>query len=378
MKPFLRGRVYYVKLRTEDGEWVQLSTGTRDRKVAEAYSAMLDRLGARGEQAWDLIHAVCAKPQRLSLASLFSAYRTNQLRSLRDRLNDEDLEPWVERFLIARRGQIQPDTEQHYRIHLAHFIPAGRPFLRSHFTTSLVRSKLDELQRSSATKRKYRAALMAFVAFLQQHEVLLHNPAAIARVAGRVVARDSYLDRATLLKVLMAMPEPWRSVAAILHATGADVSQLLSVRVRDVEIASRQLQLRHGKTSHRNRSVLVLDWAWPYVTGALDRSRSIQDGPDALLFPGVNRWTVSDHFRAACRALGVSNYTLRDARHSYAVEVLKAGGSPQAVARQLGHANTALVHRVYGRYMPADAEVVEAHRRVARASTGSLARRRGA
>lgn len=101
-------------------------------------------------------------------------------------------------------------------------------------------------------------------------------------------------------------------------------------------------------------------------------------GDDAALFPAMNRWTLSDHFRVACRSLAIPNYSLRDARHSYAVEVLKAGGSPQAVARQLGHANTALVHNVYGRYMPADAEVLEAHRKVKRAARAPSARRRHA
>lgn len=50
MKPFLRGKAYYVKLRTHDGEWVQLATGTREKRVAEAYGALLERLGLRGTQ----------------------------------------------------------------------------------------------------------------------------------------------------------------------------------------------------------------------------------------------------------------------------------------------------------------------------------------
>jgi integrase len=176
----------------------------------------------------------------------------------------------------------------------------------------------------------------------------------------------------------MAMPEPYRSVAAILHATGADMSQVLDVTVQDVEEASRQLQLRHGKTFYRNRAVLVMEWAWPYVLAALDRAKSGDSGPDRPLFPGVNRYTLSDHFRVACASARILDYSLRDARHSYAVEVLKAGGSPQAVARQLGHANTTLVHRVYGRYLPADAEVQEAHRKVNSRDSGAHRHRRKA
>lgn len=70
MKPFLRGKAYYVKLRTRDGDWVQLATGTRDKRVAEAYGALLDRLGLRGTQEWDLLDALCAKPPKLTLSAL--------------------------------------------------------------------------------------------------------------------------------------------------------------------------------------------------------------------------------------------------------------------------------------------------------------------
>ena len=376
MKAFLRGRTYYVKLRTADGTWVQLATGTQDRRVANEYAAMLERIGQRGSQEWDLIHAVCARPPRLSLAALYAASRTGELRSLRVRLNDVDLEPWVEPFLKSRTGLLRPDTVAHYRVHLRHFFPDGQEFWRSAFTTPFVRSGLDALDKSPGTKRKYRAALLAFVDYLEQRDILTENPVSRAKVSGRLVVRDRFIEHAALLKTLVAMPEPYRSVAAILHATGADMSQLLGVTVADVEEGSKQLQLRHGKTNYRNRSVLVMDWAWPYVLDSLKRAREAGADSNARLFPTVNRYTLSDRFREACAAVKIADYSLRDARHSYAVELLKAGGSPQAVARQLGHADTTLVHRVYGRYMPADAEVQEAHRKVARRARQSRAERR--
>jgi len=327
---------------------------------------MVDRLGQRGSQEWELLDAVCAKPQRLSLAEVYSAWCASKLPSLRARLNDQDLEPLVDRWLLSRANELAPDTLSHYRVHVRHFIPAGVPFYRSKFTTAVVRAGLDALDKSAGTKRKYRAALLAFVSYLEQCDVLTENPVSRAKVSGRIVVRDSFIDRTTLYKVLLATPEPYRSVAAILHATGADVSQVLRVSVNDVELSTQQLQLRDGKTMYRNRSVLVQEWAWQYVLEWLARAKQHGTDGNALLFPSVNRWTLSDRFREACAMVGVSNYWLRDSRHSYAVEILKAGGTPAAVARQLGHSNTVLVHRVYGRYLAPDAEVQDAHRKVAR------------
>lgn len=176
---------------------------------------MLERMGQRGSQEWDLIHSVCAKPPRLTLAALYAASRTGELRTLRARLNDVDLEPWVEPFLKSRTGLLQPDTVAHYRVHLRHFFPEGQEFWRSAFTTPFVRSGLDALDKSPGTKRKYRAALLAFVDYLEQRDIMTENPVSRAKVSGRLVVRDRFIEHAALIKALVAMPEPYRSVAAI-------------------------------------------------------------------------------------------------------------------------------------------------------------------
>jgi integrase len=68
-----------------------------------------------------------------------------------------------------------------------------------------------------------------------------------------------------------------------------------------------------------------LRWAWPYVERAMKRVM-----PTELLFPDMNRWTA-----------------------------IKAGASLEHVARQLGHADTQMVVKVYGRYRPSETERLE-------------------
>jgi integrase len=45
-------------------------------------------------------------------------------------------------------------------------------------------------------------------------------------------------------------------------------------------------------------------------------------------------------------------FQLRDSRHSWAVRAAKAGTPAEVIARQLGHASSAMVQKVYGRFMP--------------------------
>lgn len=76
--------------------------------------------------------------------------------------------------------------------------------------------------------------------------------------------------------------------------------------------------------------------------------------PNALLFPGLSRWTASDKHRATLEALELrtegkkSGYTLHDARHHWAVRAIRSGWPIELVARQLGHADGTLALKVYG------------------------------
>jgi integrase len=83
---------------------------------------------------------------------------------------------------------------------------------------------------------------------------------------------------------------------------------------------------------------------------------------NAPLFPNINRWTLSDKHRVACKELEIVDYQLRDSRHTYAVRAIRSGAPYEVVAEQLGHADTIMVARVYGRFKPDEREKREWHR----------------
>ena len=98
---------------------------------------------------------------------------------------------------------------------------------------------------------------------------------------------------------------------------------------------------------HVTSEVYVDAWAWVYVEKLLRHLT-----PSAPLFPRLTRWSASDAHRDACKGLGAdfADYRMHDARHSYAVRAIRAGAPLEHVARQLGHADTQMVVKVYGRY----------------------------
>jgi hypothetical protein len=78
--------------------------------------------------------------------------------------------------------------------------------------------------------------------------------------------------------------------------------------------------------------------------------------PDARLFPKMKRNAAWYQHDAVTTRLGFTGYQLRDSRHSYAVRAVKAGTPSEIVAKQLGHKDASMVHKVYGRFQPSSGE----------------------
>ena len=78
--------------------------------------------------------------------------------------------------------------------------------------------------------------------------------------------------------------------------------------------------------------------------------------PDALLCAAAVRTDrkMLRCIRKASEAAKVERLTLHDGRHTHAVNLLRAGASPQLVKTHLGHNDTNLVWRVYGNYITDD------------------------
>jgi integrase len=74
--------------------------------------------------------------------------------------------------------------------------------------------------------------------------------------------------------------------------------------------------------------------------------------PNAPLWPGISRYQAHERHQAACKAIDVEDYTLRDSRHSWAVRCRKRGGSLEEIAAQLGHRSILMAATVYAVFKP--------------------------
>ncbi|HEU4587627.1 MAG TPA: tyrosine-type recombinase/integrase [Gemmatimonadales bacterium] len=394
---YQRGTTWFIRVPTRDGEVIR-STGSRERATATLHEAMLAQLGPRGQRDWFLLEQV-AKGE-VSLAELYDAYHDGKdtLDGLRKRLQghiaDPDLEPYVSVWLKWVKSQVDADTCKRYERYVRTLMPADVPLRRSALTAERVMGWLSSLtyevkrrdrkqekalkqqlkkakargehlgdievepiyiveqrESSSGTKRKYWAALASFCDYLVKAKKLTENVAHEVDAPKQGDPRCEHLSLRRVQALITAQPEPYRTFSMLLHATGMEVSAALRATKRHFSFRDRSIRGLGTKWKKRDRITFIAAWAWPHIRAYVAKLEA-----DELLFAGIDRWRALEAHKAACKKLGITNYTQHDARHSYAVHAIRCGASFEHVAEQLGHVDTQMAIRVYARFHPSARE----------------------
>lgn len=362
--------IHRVKVPRVSGAPFECSTGTRDPNTARKMEAMLADLGPKELRAWDVLEAITSK--RVKLATLWDWWVQDKrdLTKIRARLSDVDLSQHLAAWQRAVRLGAGEDTAAHYEHAVLTLSAVDGSLLRSTLTAARIREWLGTRTKvvgsgeaqttapvATGTARKYHVALSSFLDYCRSIGVLDRDLMADIPTPAAGAPRDRHLETAEVIALADAMPEPYRTLTALMAGTGIEVSVALALRVADVDAKAHEVHARGTKTKGsgpwRDRFCKVATWAWPYIEAAIAGKLR-----KAHLFqaPGVDRWTVGDATVDACAALEIRDYTARDHRHTWAVRAVKSGMPIELVARQLGHKDGVLALRVYGRYVPRQEE----------------------
>jgi hypothetical protein len=111
------------------------------------------------------------------------------------------------------------------------------------------------------------------------------------------------------------------------------------------------VRLRGTKTKKSAREVPVLGVARTLLAWSLAAAWSPERGPDPI-FP---RWaSVRRDLHAACARAGIAAISPNDLRRTFATWAQKSGAGNDLVAQMMGHTDTRMVERVYGRMSSED------------------------
>ena len=141
-----------------------------------------------------------------------------------------------------------------------------------------------------------------------------------------------------------------RDVATIILECGCRPDEVFRIRVEDVILLGRTLNIQFGKTKNARRPV-------PLTEAALDvLKRRISQAKGPYIFPfrkgfGSFDWNrpMTQTWNAHKKALRKSGirpaFTLYDCRHTYGTRAIEGGIDPLSLMRLMGHANLATTNR---------------------------------
>ena len=171
------------------------------------------------------------------------------------------------------------------------------------------------------------------------------------RFANSSAPRLTFLSREECARLLeAAMPDLRNMILGALY-TGCRSGELLNLKVSDVAREGYGISVVPFKT-RTPRFVFLPDEGMAFFL-------KLTEGCDAMapvfLRKDGSEWGAQYryYFRKAVQEAGLpKDFTFHGLRHTYASQLIQAGAPLQAVADQLGHANTLTVSRTYAHFAP--------------------------
>jgi len=229
----------------------------------------------------------------------------------------------------------------------------GSPPKIQDVTTAMVRRyvvAMSEKGYARTTIGRRVASLRSLFKYLHQCEYLTHNPVASVATPKAKEKLPVYLSTEQCRRLLEATEENHyfllafrdKAVLGTLIYTGIRRSELLDLKLRDLDFESEVLTVRNGKGGKR-RSIpmcrqlveLLKDWLELRPECDHDAVFTTRTG-EALARHGLY-----EAFRRARERAGISRkeITLHTLRHSFASNLLQSGANLVALQRLLGHSS---------------------------------------
>lgn len=233
---------------------------------------------------------------------------------------------------------------------------------------------LETVRHNSARTRNARlAAIHSFMRY-----AALRDPASLPVTARVLAIPAKRFDRPVLghltreeIAAILAAPNraTWSGqrdavLLAVAYNTGARVSELCALQVRDVLLDRQTAVLLHGK-GRKQRVIPLWENTAAQLRGWLGRT---DPSPEAPVFPNragtpMTRSGIRDRLnravstaRQACPSLVRQHVSPHTIRHSTAVHLLQSGADLAVIALWLGHSSPAVTHQ----YLEADLATKEA------------------
>lgn len=313
---YRRGKVYYAKGVTAEGEVWRESTRCRDKEAARRVARQIERRRAAEADA----------APRVTLSEALKAVRAADRRA---NASEATLE------IHATKGG-----------HLLRLL--GEDFDVSSVTAEDLRAYADQRLAETVNKEgrlTSRHSVQKDLATLRlaiRTVGLPWDPRIMPALGRYYEPRDRWLTMDEYRRLYAALPAHRRDYLTAWVYTGLDEGVLYRLAPEHVDLARGQLWAPDEKTEARARWIPLHPEALEVMAR---RSRAV--GPEGLLF---ERWGNSwRDLRAACKRAGVAPASAKDLRRTFCSWMAQAGVPMKACAELMGHSSLRMVEQVYAR-----------------------------
>jgi integrase/recombinase XerD len=213
---------------------------------------------------------------------------------------------------------------------------------------------LKEREYTSSTVARKVAAIKSFFHYLMAQRIVTDDPTAtldspkVKKRLPKAISRDD-IERllAAPAKGASAKSQRDHALLELLYASGMRVTELVSLDVSDVSLASGTVRVRGKKSSGKERVIPIGERALDALRTYLNKGRLqlVRDPEERALFLNhrgqrltrQGLWLIIKHY---VEEVGISeDVTPHTLRHSFAAHKLSQGKSLQDIQKLLGHAN---------------------------------------
>lgn len=322
-----RGEKWYLR-GTVNGQRIEVCTGLTDKKAAEAWAREYQR---------DL-----AEPERAARRAA-AAFTVQQAVDLTLARHDAE----------HRAGNLAAASLDFYERKLGHVLRGLGP------ETPLAAVDAARVDAYIGARRTEGASQHTIAKELHQLEVSLKlakrrdlwhgdlDKVMPVDFSPRYEPRTRALTVAEVQKVVAALDPDRGAWVALAAGAGAELAALEAAKRGDWAEDSDVVRIRGTKNERRDRAVPIVlgvcrelvAFAWRHGAGVGQK----------LLAPWGKNWR---DLQLVAARLGMEPFSLHALRHSFATWHLAAGLSWDDVARACGHADTTMLHRIYGHMKP--------------------------
>ncbi len=220
---------------------------------------------------------------------------------------------------------------------------------------------LQELNKSEATKIRIIASLRAFFKYLIEEGKASEDPTEKIKIKKTQPKTLGVLD-ADEIVLLLSQPESDdfkgirdKAMLELLYATGIKVSELLQVKITDINLT---IGILHLKNNGKERIVPIYPAAVKSLTDYIQNVRPaiIGDAAEDILFTNLNGQPMSRQgfwkiIKFYTEKAGIKqDITPQTLRHSFAAHLLENGAKLQDIKEMLGHSDISST-QVYAQFV---------------------------